>query len=357
MKNTQKENQHTKLVNFSSTKAKLILTEQVVNQIKFLCSKIPSVEWSGVLYHTSTGDVDDPKSFVCKAEYILLLDKGTSGYTEYDFTSANFTEALMEKPELMELSMSHVHSHNTMNVFFSGTDNEELTDNAPNYNYYLSLIVNNKGEYCAKVAFIGEIEGRNISFKTKDGNFKNIVTEKSYCTFYHDMDIEVEKNEKVDDFFVSQYEKVIASKPVFSNFNTQTSFDFDKPKYGYGYNKSLATPNHLVASTEIDTEAIGLLKYILRDEKQRHLALLTILKQANLNSAKGIAENKKYIEERFAKADIYFQEFIKDNVSFDDTITLEEMWLRMRILLDEEPFEDVKMSKLIIEELDSWTWK
>jgi hypothetical protein len=39
----------------------------------------------------------------------LLLDKGTSGYTEYDFSSPSFTEALMETPELMEWSMSHVH--------------------------------------------------------------------------------------------------------------------------------------------------------------------------------------------------------------------------------------------------------
>ena len=106
---TPKQNPHSKLIKFNDTKAKLILTAQVVNQIKFLCSKIPNVEWSGVLYHTSTGDVDDPKNFVCKAEYILLLDKGTSGYTEYDFTSDNFVEALMDKPELMEMSMSHVH--------------------------------------------------------------------------------------------------------------------------------------------------------------------------------------------------------------------------------------------------------
>lgn len=44
---------------------------------------------------------------------------------------------------LEECRIGHIHSHNTMGVFFSGTDWGELEDNAPNHNYYLSLIVNN----------------------------------------------------------------------------------------------------------------------------------------------------------------------------------------------------------------------
>lgn len=108
-KNTQSKNPHTQLIKFSDKKAKLILTPQVVEQINFLCEKMAAVEWSGVLYHSAEGDINNPETFVCKAEYILLLDKGTSGYTEYDFSSENFTNALCEKPELMEWSMSHVH--------------------------------------------------------------------------------------------------------------------------------------------------------------------------------------------------------------------------------------------------------
>lgn len=117
--NTLKKNPHSSLVKFSDTKAKLILTERVVEQIKYLCSKMPSVEWSGVLYHTAEGDIGNPKDFVCKAQDILLLDKGSAAYTEYDFSSANFTEALMEKPEFMDWSMSHIHSHNTMGKLFA----------------------------------------------------------------------------------------------------------------------------------------------------------------------------------------------------------------------------------------------
>lgn len=47
-----------------------------------------------------------------------------------------------------------------MSCFFSGTDMSELHDNAPNHNYYLSLIVNYKEDtansWCAKVAYVTE---------------------------------------------------------------------------------------------------------------------------------------------------------------------------------------------------------
>lgn len=59
-------------------------------------------------------------------------------------------------------------------VFFSGTDTEELQDNAPNYNHYLSVIVNNKTEVMAKISFIiktKEKVKRTLSFKNLLGNF------------------------------------------------------------------------------------------------------------------------------------------------------------------------------------------
>jgi hypothetical protein len=43
-----------------------------------------------------------------------------------------------------------------MNTFFSGTDTKELEDNAANYNYYVSLIVNFDGKYCCKIAIPGK---------------------------------------------------------------------------------------------------------------------------------------------------------------------------------------------------------
>lgn len=63
-----------------------------------------------------------------------------------------------------------------MNCFFSGTDSDELHDNAPNHNYYLSLIVNyqDHNSWVAEVAICAEqkIEGtvrRSTNYLNKDG--------------------------------------------------------------------------------------------------------------------------------------------------------------------------------------------
>ena len=53
-------------------------------------------------------------------------------------------------------------------VFFSGTDWSELEDNASNHNYYLSLIVNNFMDFCAKVCFIAEAKNETFNFEAKD---------------------------------------------------------------------------------------------------------------------------------------------------------------------------------------------
>ena len=66
--------------------------------------------------------------------------------------------------------MGHIHSHNSMDVFFSATDMEELEDNSPNHAFYLSLIVNNAGDRMAKVSLFSkgfEVEA-NHSFKDEN---------------------------------------------------------------------------------------------------------------------------------------------------------------------------------------------
>ena len=61
-------------------------------------------------------------------------------------------------------------------VFFSGTDWSELEDNAPNHNFYLSLIVNNFMDFCAKVCFIVESsDKKKFDFTAKDENGQRYV--------------------------------------------------------------------------------------------------------------------------------------------------------------------------------------
>lgn len=85
---------------------------------------------------------------------IVLMDIGDPTYTSFDWNE-DIVNYKMDHPESEDWIMGHIHSHNSMKVFFSTTDMEELNDNSPNHNFYLSVIINNYLDICAKVAFIG----------------------------------------------------------------------------------------------------------------------------------------------------------------------------------------------------------
>lgn len=86
---------------------------------------------------------------------IFLMDKGTSASTKFEWDE-DIVGYRMDHPESMDWLIGHIHSHNTMTVFFSPTDWAELNDNCTNHNYYLSIIVNNYMDIVGKIAFTGD---------------------------------------------------------------------------------------------------------------------------------------------------------------------------------------------------------
>ena len=138
------------------------IPKKVQDQIKHLCSTIRTIEWSGPLFYSMEGSIEDPKNLVITLEDILPLDIGTSGYTEYRMGPA--VSKFMRENEIFEkgFKMGHIHSHHNMGVFFSGTDQSEIEDNSENHNFYLSIIVNNKGDIIGKVGITAECEMDNL---------------------------------------------------------------------------------------------------------------------------------------------------------------------------------------------------
>jgi len=67
-----------------------------------------------------------------------------------------------------------IHTHHNMETFFSGTDMGELHDSAPSYNYFLSLIVNYKNEYIAKIATVITETSKSVEMVLTNGK-KSIV--------------------------------------------------------------------------------------------------------------------------------------------------------------------------------------
>jgi len=134
----------------------------VKDQIKYLCAKIPNNEWSGALFYDVKGSIKDPENFSIELKEIFPMDIGSGAHTEYspDEELATFmmdNPEFLPKPDGTGMKMGHIHSHNTMGVFFSAEDDSELNDNSSNHNYYLSVVTNNKLEFAIKIAFRGKV--------------------------------------------------------------------------------------------------------------------------------------------------------------------------------------------------------
>jgi len=145
------------------------MPDDVLHKIKYLCRAIPKVEWSGILLYCVEGTIRDPKNMRVVLKDIIPMNKGDQTYTEYSFNekkrdTSGYEDRMIDyfndNPEALEedWKIGHIHSHNSMNVFFSHTDMAELNDNSPSHNFYLSLIVNNWMDFCAKISFVAGVE-------------------------------------------------------------------------------------------------------------------------------------------------------------------------------------------------------
>lgn len=150
-----------------SNRPTLYISSKLRRQIDYLHSKVNKNEWSGELITREEGTVNDLDSWKIFAEDIFLVDVGSPGYTSYEVDKAGFKAAdivqLYETyPTILEgeLKNHHIHTHHNMSAFFSGTDWENLEERARVSNYFLMLIVNFDGKYCAKVAMVCNVTGK-----------------------------------------------------------------------------------------------------------------------------------------------------------------------------------------------------
>jgi len=174
------------------------------------------------------------------------MNIGSSVYTEFDYNS-EVVNAYDVFEAGIEQSTGLVHSHHNMSTFFSNVDQTELKDNAKNYNYYVSLIVNFAHEYCAKIAFPSKTTVVSESW-VKDNNgklFKKKFTKEENTILIGDLKVIIEDdtiapewlNDRIEALEVKK--KAAATPPIcsgrnFQEFNNSRNFqdDFDwKPDF------------------------------------------------------------------------------------------------------------------------------
>lgn len=152
-------------------RGKLEISKALATQIDELHREIGNLEWSGILvYRVINGDINKPDDFHVIAEGLLPMNVGSSGYTEYD-GDASVLEVYDHYPKLDPEDntrniwrIGQIHTHHSMGAYFSSTDIDELRENAGKYPYYLSLIVDTKLTYKAKIAFVAQ---KAVSSTTK----------------------------------------------------------------------------------------------------------------------------------------------------------------------------------------------
>ena len=185
-------------------KGKLIVTKEVKKKIDQLHSEIGNTEWCGfIFYEKIAGSISDPDTYVAKTTDVYLMGIGTHSYTESENHSDDILNMVDRVPAYMENRYGLIHTHHTMDTFFSGTDIQELHDNAANYSYYLSLIVNFKEDYSAKIAKLVEVKGASFDLDEEDEETVSMEFPVEHILMQFDLDVIIE-GVKCDDEIITE---------------------------------------------------------------------------------------------------------------------------------------------------------
>lgn len=224
---------------------KLVLSSRLITQINTLHNYVGAKEWSGpVLFSIKSGDINTPEKLEIEAHAMYPMNIGTAGYTEYEFEPEETFDMHDYYPDIMEKGwrMGHMHTHHNMRAYFSGTDDQELRDNTEHHAYYLSLIVNFKGDYVARLCVMAkkELIG-NSGIK-----YQNIVGEESVSTYsvkqeqdiVYAIDLDVVYEKQEDSSFMGEVTKIAdradarkKAEPVKQKTNWSNSWSNDSSLY------------------------------------------------------------------------------------------------------------------------------
>jgi hypothetical protein len=193
---------------------KVILSNLLWEKMQFLCNHISTVEWSGCIFYEIHGALDKPEELQIFVHDMIPLDKGTTGFTEYNFDGRVI--AYMTEMEYFEYRIGHLHSHHSMKTFFSGTDLEEVNENSEHIKPYLSIIINNAYDFSCKLAFRLKVLNPTIyEYQEIDNVPKQLVIQQSdeYVANYDCLVITPKKEFSVNPSFLAQFNEIMKPKP------------------------------------------------------------------------------------------------------------------------------------------------
>lgn len=173
----------------------LVIPDSVEKTIRNLCALSPNREWSGILFYEFTGDFVSGLTLTCKD--VLVLDQGSGTATEFNASNPDVARYMFVNG-LVGYCTGLIHSHQSFQTFFSGTDKSTLLQEGKDCNNFLSLIVNNAGSYTAAVT-------RRVL--TKESIYKKTTSKGEYPLFNTDTKVSIPE-ETQESTFSNEHIKV-----------------------------------------------------------------------------------------------------------------------------------------------------
>lgn len=208
----------------------IIIPKEVERKIRFICKKSWETEWSGVLFFEYNGTFEDNDlNIICKD--ILVLDVGSSVYTEFNM-SPKVISYMTENPLLLDCQMALIHSHGNLNTFFSTTDQDTLLEEGLDRNNFVSLIVNNKGEYIAAITRKVKIKKVHTSYnffdKGEQENTEENIEEETVVEWFN-LNVIIEGEEDFSNI-ENELKAIKESKVTINLFNNTLKTPLSNPK-------------------------------------------------------------------------------------------------------------------------------
>jgi len=228
------------VIDLYQNKPTVIISEKLQQEIDLAHTKVGPIEWCGVLlFKEVSGNIHDG-NLVIMADHFHLMDIGSAAHTSASITTETISE-MMDKGGVFDMiedgyKRGLIHTHHNMATFFSGTDMEELQDNTRHYEYYLSLIVNFKGEYTAKIAMIGKPnkEESQVEYTYRFGKVYTSPTKLNDVLLTADCSIQFEQPpcNLVSEYFTNRLTEFVnrpKTYPVYQPFKSNTTIQTNFP--------------------------------------------------------------------------------------------------------------------------------
>lgn len=319
----------------SKSSYKIIVSESLEKKIRHLCQSISTIEWSGVLFYKKEGEFQDD-TLVITAVDLVLLDIGTSTYTEFDMSPEVISYQVDN--DLLDCEIGLIHSHNTMKTFFSGTDINTLREYGSQMNHFVSLIVNNEGIYSAAITrkvLIQDAVVRKILFNSFNDERKEdraSFTNEVEIIQYFDLKVEIEGGIPFDslDKRIEELRKKVKKYPQVGGFQYQGyqggyqgRIPFEGEEENPEVTGEVSTPNSQEEpEREEKKEPIKLKKEVLDDMVAQLVTGSVTVRSGKINLNDWVEKNmNKVFERRFSAPEgldfTEWAEFIVDFVVYD----------------------------------------